>query len=342
MYGGMESTQAVVIPNDNTFALDFVANGNSGGNLSNFPVAVYWKWDGNQTLGIRMETPNTAGGFPGGNGLWSFNVFCNGSSPGGLDSSGSNVTSITPISVGGSFSAASLGAYAVPVDAIEATWIQPCSGGGPFDPTQTTVYIQLTIGGDNFPSNGYRMADYLGQGGTYSTPPDFFTEGGFCSTQPLGACAELMFQIPQTFINLSPPTATNDVLTDHTVSATVETDGVPEPGVLVTFEVTSGPNAGEMSDPDSGECTPNNDCTTDAIGEVSWTYTGSKFPGTDTIVASFFDEGMQEDIDSNPVEKIWVLPLRNIPTLSEWGLIAMAGVLGIIGLMALRRRKAVV
>ncbi len=31
---------------------------------------------------------------------------------------------------------------------------------------------------------------------------------------------------------------------------------------------------------------------------------------------------------------------RNIPTLSEWGLIAMAGVLGIIGLLALRRRKA--
>ena len=30
---------------------------------------------------------------------------------------------------------------------------------------------------------------------------------------------------------------------------------------------------------------------------------------------------------------------RQIPTLSEWGLIAMAGVLGIIGLLAIRRRK---
>ncbi len=28
-----------------------------------------------------------------------------------------------------------------------------------------------------------------------------------------------------------------------------------------------------------------------------------------------------------------------IPTLSEWGLIAIAGVLGIIGLLAIRRRK---
>ncbi len=34
------------------------------------------------------------------------------------------------------------------------------------------------------------------------------------------------------------------------------------------------------------------------------------------------------------------LGARPIPTLSEWGLIAMAGVLGIVGLLAVRRRKA--
>ena len=31
--------------------------------------------------------------------------------------------------------------------------------------------------------------------------------------------------------------------------------------------------------------------------------------------------------------------VRPIPTLSEWGLIAMAGVLGIVGFMVIRRRK---
>ena len=36
------------------------------------------------------------------------------------------------------------------------------------------------------------------------------------------------------------------------------------------------------------------------------------------------------------------VPEFPIPTLSEWGLIAMAGVLGIIGLLAIRRRKATV
>jgi hypothetical protein len=30
---------------------------------------------------------------------------------------------------------------------------------------------------------------------------------------------------------------------------------------------------------------------------------------------------------------------RNVPTLSEWGLIAMASILGIIGFMVIRRRK---
>ncbi len=31
---------------------------------------------------------------------------------------------------------------------------------------------------------------------------------------------------------------------------------------------------------------------------------------------------------------------RNVPTLNEWGLISMAGILGIVGFMVMRRRKA--
>jgi len=147
---------------------------------------------------------------------------------------------------------------------------------------------------------------------------------------------------PPAFINLSPTTATNDVLTDHTVTATVDIDEIPEPGVLVTFEVISGPNAGEMSDPNNGECSVNDDCTTDSNGQVSWTYAGSKFLGTDTIVVSFFDESTQGVLDSNLVFKIWVLPPSNVPTLSEWSLISMAGILGIVGFMVIRRREIAV
>ncbi len=35
-------------------------------------------------------------------------------------------------------------------------------------------------------------------------------------------------------------------------------------------------------------------------------------------------------------------PSRNVPTLSEWGLIAMAGLLGIVGFMVIRRRQITV
>ena len=37
------------------------------------------------------------------------------------------------------------------------------------------------------------------------------------------------------------------------------------------------------------------------------------------------------------------MPMRivEVPTLSEWGLIAMAGILGIVGYMFIRRRKVV-
>jgi len=154
--------------------------------------------------------------------------------------------------------------------------------------------------------------------------------------------ATVVYSVPDTFISLNPATATNEIFVDpdHTVTATIDTNGIPEPGVLVTFEIVSGPNVGEMSDPNSAECTPNNDCTTDINGEVSWTYSGDEI-GTDTIVASFFNESIQTTIESNPVEKIWVLPPRNVPTLSQWGLIAMVSVLGIVGLIVMRRKKVV-
>jgi len=147
-----------------------------------------------------------------------------------------------------------------------------------------------------------------------------------------------IIQPPPQFITLAPSSATNDAGTEHTVTATVLTNGTQDPGELVTFEVISGPNAGKMSDPNSGECTPNDDCTTDANGQVSWTYRGDGGFGTDTIIASFVDiTGLT--IESDPAEKLWVPPPRPIPTLSEWGLFITAGVLGMIGFMVIRRRK---
>jgi hypothetical protein len=86
-------------------------------------------------------------------------------------------------------------------------------------------------------------------------------------------------------ISLSPASATNDVGTPHAVTATVrDTSNRPIPGTPVTFTVVSGPNTGAM-----GACTANADCTADAAGQVTFTYTGMGKGGTDTIEACFND-----------------------------------------------------
>ena len=83
--------------------------------------------------------------------------------------------------------------------------------------------------------------------------------------------------VPVAGISLTPETATNEIGSDHTVTAHI-TDlfGDPSPDVAVTFKVTDGPN------------TLNGDAdTTDANGEATFTYTGDGGAGTDTIQACF-------------------------------------------------------
>ncbi len=98
-----------------------------------------------------------------------------------------------------------------------------------------------------------------------------------------GAPAVLQVDLPLATptIALNPPSAVNPVGTNHTVTATVDdNNGNPAQGVTVDFSVTSGPNTGA-----TGTCAVNADCTTDASGNVSWTYTGGTTAGIDTIQA---------------------------------------------------------
>lgn len=71
---------------------------------------------------------------------------------------------------------------------------------------------------------------------------------------------------------------------------------------------------------------------------------GNKFcvinsDGVSPITLQITDEEFQS-CKIRLIEGCGLLSTRNIPTLSEWGFIAMAGVLGIAGLFAVRRRKA--
>lgn len=79
---------------------------------------------------------------------------------------------------------------------------------------------------------------------------------------------------------------------------------------------------------------------TDEFGEgrvvvIGWDYCCTP-PDTEGPILDWFE------VANRAFEQCNFEEVRPIPTLSEWGLIAMAGVLGIIGLLAIRRRKAAV
>ena len=76
-------------------------------------------------------------------------------------------------------------------------------------------------------------------------------------------------------VTLLPVEDTNVVGADHAVSATVTDATVPIPGILVSFAVASGPNAGDDDD----------DIVANALGVAVFTYTGDGGAGVDAIVA---------------------------------------------------------
>jgi len=76
---------------------------------------------------------------------------------------------------------------------------------------------------------------------------------------------------------------------------------MPLEGVLVTFAVISGPNAGS-----SGDCTTNADCTTDMEGMAFFTYTGDGGQGVDQIEASFTNDA-GDTVTSDLALKFWDL-----------------------------------
>ncbi len=107
-------------------------------------------------------------------------------------------------------------------------------------------------------------------------------------------------------IVLSPTSASNPVGTQHTVTAKVTNgDGDPVQGKLVTFNVTSGPNAGD-----------NGTDTTDANGEATFTYTGDGGVGTDQIQASFVNS-QENTKTSNTVTKEWTSSEGNTPPVAD-------------------------
>jgi Bacterial Ig-like domain (group 1) len=98
-----------------------------------------------------------------------------------------------------------------------------------------------------------------------------------------------------TSVTLSPLTATNNVGTSHTVTATVtDTCGEPVSGATVQFTVTRTPPPGT-----SGSC------VTGSSGTCSFTYTGPILPAADVITGC---AGPSGTAPCGTATKSWVLP----------------------------------
>lgn len=123
-------------------------------------------------------------------------------------------------------------------------------------------------------------------------------------------------------ILLSPVTAVNLIGEEHTVTATVQdVAGAPIPAAQVTFNITSGPNAGMTH---TG--------FTDVNGQVSFSYVGNTV-GTDKIVASFINN-QQQVVSSNTATKEWQEP--EIPEFTILGVLLASIVMLVI---VVKRRK---
>ena len=92
-------------------------------------------------------------------------------------------------------------------------------------------------------------------------------------------------------LSLAPLTATNPTGTPHSLTATATQSGFPEDGVLVTFQVISGPHVGTTGF-----------AVTNASGQATWSYSGTT-AGMDTIVATATIAGSSKT--TNNAFKTW-------------------------------------
>ena len=157
--------------------------------------------------------------------------------------------------------------------------------------TATGTYEDEGTGFVNF--NAYTVVPPAG-----STNTQYEFREGFTSSQLTPTPVDE--DEPAVAVVVTPPTAINEVGTDHTVTATATTAaGVPDEGVIVRFTV-------------EGSVETTGQCTTNAQGQCTFTYTGPPLPGADLITACA-DNNSSGTIDPGEpcgaATKIWILPV---------------------------------
>ncbi len=174
-------------------------------------------------------------------------------------------------------------------------------------PLEANVIVRFRVfSGPNATEDGIGITDadgetglsYLGDGGigtdTLLIWVDVDNDGNTDGGEPLTVATVTWTSGVVTALSLAPESDTNPLDTEHTLTATVNP---AEGGLLVRFEVTSGPNAGGVGV-----------ALTDGAGEASYAYVGDGGVGVDTIVA-WADSDNDSEIDdgeaSDTATKLW-------------------------------------
>ena len=121
---------------------------------------------------------------------------------------------------------------------------------------------------------------------------------------------------PPANLTLTPATATNPVGTTHTVTATVtDSSAALLQDIVVRFTVT-------------GSVSKTGQCTSNASGQCTFTYSGPVLPGADTIAAFADSNGNTTRDAGEPTAtstKTWVLPASTPGSVTGSGAIVASG-----------------
>ena len=181
--------------------------------------------------------------------------------------------------------------FGTPLGTVTFNWYT--NGTCASTPADTSSALALTSGAVD--ATGFAKGPL--SAGSYSFKAHYNGDTNYAAAD--GPCEAVTVQAAA--LTLTPPTATNERGTQHTVTATLTVNGSTPAGVLINFSV-SGANAGA-----SGTCNPVS-CQTNSSGQVTFTYTGTNI-GTDTISATAPNVPIGQttvQVSATPVSKLWV------------------------------------
>lgn len=140
-------------------------------------------------------------------------------------------------------------------------------------------------------ANGEIDVFYTGDGGPGT---DTIRASGTINGIDFSCMATKTWVLPPPACNITPSSDTNPVGTRHDMDVTVTRGSVPQSGVGVAVDITSGPNSPS-----------NRTLVTGPNGQVGVSYTSNGQPGMDTITASGFVGGIAFSCNAT---KVWVAP----------------------------------